>query len=266
MSAGDSYQMTSASPLFEPAVLAATTSLTPGDDIYFQLPDDFPADAAALAREVTAGAANSYEAAVLLQDWFRSEFEYSLEVQPGHGNNAIEGFLRDKVGYCEQFAGTYAAMMRSLDIPARVAVGFTHGTVDRNGVLRDRTQRARLARSVVRRIGLGAVRAHSRSWCAGNPELHGGRRGPGQLDRLSPRRTATSRYPTSPPPPSRPPGRPRSRPSPRRTSKRSPRRHPSSRSSRHRTRETRGYRSRCSPRPQSPSQRHRSDDGSGAAP
>jgi len=128
LSAGDSYQMTSASPLFEPAVLAATTSLTPGDDIYFQLPDDFPADAAALAREVTAGAANSYEAAVLLQDWFRSEFEYSLEVQPGHGNNAIEGFLRDKVGYCEQFAGTYAAMMRSLDIPARVAVGFTHGT------------------------------------------------------------------------------------------------------------------------------------------
>ncbi len=47
LSAGDSYQMSSASPLFEPAVLAAATSLTPGDDIYFQLPDDFPADAAA---------------------------------------------------------------------------------------------------------------------------------------------------------------------------------------------------------------------------
>jgi hypothetical protein len=68
-----------------------------------------------------------YDAAILLQAWFQREFEYSLEVRPGHGNNAIEGFLRDRVGYCEQFAGTYAAMMRTLDIPTRVAVGFTPG-------------------------------------------------------------------------------------------------------------------------------------------
>ena len=68
-----------------------------------------------------------YEAAITLQDWFRSEFDYSLEVQAGHSNSAIEGFLRDRVGYCEQFAGTYAAMMRTLGIPARVAVGFTPG-------------------------------------------------------------------------------------------------------------------------------------------
>ena len=103
------------------------TSLDPGDRIYFDLPDGFPDDAAALAEQVTAAGATSYAKARLLQDWFRSEFTYSLEVQPGHGNNAIEGFLRDKVGYCEQFAGTYAAMMRSLGIPARVAVGFTTG-------------------------------------------------------------------------------------------------------------------------------------------
>ena len=85
------------------------------------------------AEEVTAGAANNYERAVLLQNWFKSKFRYSLEVQPGHGNNAIEGFLRDRVGYCEQFAGTYAAMMRSLGIPARVAVGFTTGKATGTG-------------------------------------------------------------------------------------------------------------------------------------
>jgi hypothetical protein len=71
---------------------------------------------------------------MLLQEWFRTEFEYSLEVQSGHGNNAIENFLRDRVGYCEQFAGTYAAMMRTLGIPARVAVGFTSGTQTETGV------------------------------------------------------------------------------------------------------------------------------------
>ena len=38
---------------------------------------------------------------------------------PPHGTN--------RRGYCEQFAGTFAAMARSLGIPARVAVGFTWG-------------------------------------------------------------------------------------------------------------------------------------------
>jgi hypothetical protein len=33
-------------------------------------------------------------------------------------------------GYCEQFAGAYAALARSLGLPARVAVGFTPGEED----------------------------------------------------------------------------------------------------------------------------------------
>jgi hypothetical protein len=64
---------------------------------------------------------------VRLQNWFHEEFEYSLDVPSGHGTNAIEAFLRQRVGYCEQFAGTFAAMARSLGVPARVAVGFTPG-------------------------------------------------------------------------------------------------------------------------------------------
>jgi hypothetical protein len=55
-------------------------------------------------------------------------------VQSGHSNSAIESFLREKVGYCEQFAGTYAAMMRTLGYPSRVAVGFTSGTETAPGV------------------------------------------------------------------------------------------------------------------------------------
>jgi hypothetical protein len=70
---------------------------------------------------------------VTLQDWFRSEFTYSIDVPPGHGNSAIEAFLEDRVGYCEQFAGTFAAMARTLGIPARVAVGFTQGEQQDDG-------------------------------------------------------------------------------------------------------------------------------------
>jgi hypothetical protein len=91
------------------------------------VPADLPPVVGATARDVTAGATSAYDAALRLQTWFQTEFEYSLEIQPGHGNSAIESFLRDRVGYCEQFAGTFAAMMRTIGVPARVAVGFTSG-------------------------------------------------------------------------------------------------------------------------------------------
>ena len=52
---------------------------------------------------------------------------------PGQSDNAIVDFLFvSKRGYCEQFAGTYAAMARSIGLPTRVAVGFTPGEEDPN--------------------------------------------------------------------------------------------------------------------------------------
>lgn len=132
---GDVFEVVSASPRFSPETLAAATSNDPGDPIYFDLPDDFPASVERTTREVVAGATSTYDIALTLQNWMRDEdeFEYSLEIQEGHGNNDIESFLRNRVGYCEQFAGTYAAMMRSIGIPARVAVGFTPGENDGTG-------------------------------------------------------------------------------------------------------------------------------------
>ncbi len=133
LEAGDRFSIVSASPRFSAATLATASSLDPGDPIYLELPSDFPDAVATTAREVTAGSTSTYEAALSLQNWMRSEFTYSLEIQEGHGNNAIESFLVNRVGYCEQFAGTYAAMLRSIDIPARVAVGFTQGADDGSG-------------------------------------------------------------------------------------------------------------------------------------
>ena len=39
----------------------------------------------------------------------------------------MQEFLAQRRGYCEQFAGTYAAFARVLGLPSRVAVGFTPG-------------------------------------------------------------------------------------------------------------------------------------------
>src|SRR5262249_4430849 len=40
----------------------------------------------------------------------------------------VDFVQRTKLGYCQQFAGTMALMLRYLGIPSRVAVGFTSGS------------------------------------------------------------------------------------------------------------------------------------------
>jgi transglutaminase-like putative cysteine protease len=130
---GDEITIVSAEPSFRPDVLRSTTSDNPPDPIYTELPADFPQSVSAAAVTVTAGKTTTYDQMIALQDWFRSEFQYSLNVPQGHDTSAIEAFLRNRIGYCEQFAGTFAAMARSLGIPARVAVGYTPGLEQPDG-------------------------------------------------------------------------------------------------------------------------------------
>jgi transglutaminase-like putative cysteine protease len=98
------------------------------------LPPDFPSQVRDTAVSVVsdAGAVTDFARLRALQDWFRSpaNFTYDLNVSSGHADNDILHFLRVRRGYCEQFAGTFAAMARALGYPARVAVGFTPGTLD----------------------------------------------------------------------------------------------------------------------------------------
>ncbi len=126
---GLTYTVESALPTLTAEALATASDQIPGAiaERYLTLPDAFPVSVRLQATEVTGGQATPFARARALQDWFRSEFTYSLDVPPGHGDDAIVRFLKDRVGYCEQFAGTYAAMARSIGLPARVAVGFTPG-------------------------------------------------------------------------------------------------------------------------------------------
>jgi hypothetical protein len=87
---------------------------------------------AQLAEQVTGAAANGFDRAMALEDYFTgkaSQFRYSLQTAPGNGDDALVEFLTvGKVGYCEQFASAMATMLRTVGVPARVAVGFTAGT------------------------------------------------------------------------------------------------------------------------------------------
>lgn len=82
-----------------------------------------------------------YEQAVMVQNYFRG-FDYDLKVAAGHSVTDIQSFLRERRGYCEQFAGTFAAIMRQLGVPARVAVGFTPGELQADGLYHVRGEHA----------------------------------------------------------------------------------------------------------------------------
>ena len=86
-----------------------------------------------LARAETAGAVTDYERVLALQAFFLdpANFTYDLDVSARHSLSSMEAFVFDvNRGYCEQFAATFAALVRSIGIPARVAVGFTWGDWD----------------------------------------------------------------------------------------------------------------------------------------
>ncbi|WP_415950850.1 transglutaminase TgpA family protein [Streptomyces sp. KLOTTS4A1] len=101
------------------------------------VPRSLPADVYKRALEVTDGAANDYEKAVKLQDYFAVSggFTYDTEVDSGSGSAAISRFLKDKEGFCVHFSFAMASMARTLDIPARVAVGFTPGSLSSDGAM-----------------------------------------------------------------------------------------------------------------------------------
>jgi transglutaminase-like putative cysteine protease len=88
---------------------------------------------AALAARLTAGTHTAFDATVALNRWFtqpRNGFRYDLQTAPGSSGDALVDFLfTGHRGYCEQFASAMAIMLRTLYVPARVAVGFTPGTL-----------------------------------------------------------------------------------------------------------------------------------------
>ncbi|MFC4943477.1 transglutaminase TgpA family protein [Pseudonocardia sp. GCM10023141] len=87
-----------------------------------------------MAQQAVAGTATRFDKAMALQNFFTgpsSGFTYSLQTKPGDGDDALVEFLTTgRSGYCEQFASAMAVMLRTVGVPARVAVGFTGGKAD----------------------------------------------------------------------------------------------------------------------------------------
>ncbi|MGH7513663.1 MAG: transglutaminase domain-containing protein, partial [Gemmatimonadales bacterium] len=85
-----------------------------------------------LARRVTAGARTPYDAVQRIESYLRSSYTYS-EIPPRRKLPLRAFLLRDGIGYCQQFSGAMALMLRMVGIPARVASGFSPGTSSGSG-------------------------------------------------------------------------------------------------------------------------------------
>jgi transglutaminase-like putative cysteine protease len=93
----------------------------------------------ALAQRLSRGATNPETVVERVYAYLGNGFGYS-ETPPASASN-LDGFLFDaKTGYCQQFSGAMALLLRMAGIPARVASGFTTGAYDakaREYVVRD---------------------------------------------------------------------------------------------------------------------------------
>ncbi|BCJ45420.1 transglutaminase [Actinoplanes ianthinogenes] len=83
-------------------------------------------------RQLTRGKTTDYDKVRAIYDSFSKKNGYSYAVTTTSTPNmpAIESFLRNKQGYCQQYATAMAWMVRAAGIPARVAFGFTRGSKD----------------------------------------------------------------------------------------------------------------------------------------
>ncbi|WP_224369446.1 transglutaminase family protein [Hyalangium versicolor] len=97
----------------------------PPDARLTALPEALRAELRPMALELTRGATTPRARAEALELWFRENYEYSLSVDLSGEGSPLAILIRERrPAWCTYFASAMAALLRSLDIPARMAGGF----------------------------------------------------------------------------------------------------------------------------------------------
>jgi transglutaminase-like putative cysteine protease len=96
----------------------------PGDSLT-ALPAELRTELRPLALELTRNATTPRARAEALETWFREHYEYSHSVDLQGKGSPLAVLIRERrPAWCIYFASAMAALLRSLDIPVRVAGGF----------------------------------------------------------------------------------------------------------------------------------------------
>jgi transglutaminase-like putative cysteine protease len=96
---------------------------------YLQLPINITPRTKELAKSIAADLNSPYEITDAVTQYLRANIEYDLSIsQPPANQERIDWFLFDyQRGFCNYYATAEVILLRSLGIPARLAVGFAQG-------------------------------------------------------------------------------------------------------------------------------------------
>ncbi len=132
--AGITYTVEADEPVPTISQLRAAGDLDSEDQIqrrFTDLPTTVRPEVANLVRELTANAGGPYARTIAIMNFFTDPangFFYSLSTEPGTSGDDLVDFLRNRRGYCEQYAAAMGVMLRFANVPARVVIGYTPGT------------------------------------------------------------------------------------------------------------------------------------------
>ncbi len=125
---GDSYLVAGATSMATSASLNGANKEVPVSirTAYTQLPEKLDPRIFDLALRVTRGSNTSYEAARRIEEYLRYQYQYSLvpgRVDP-QSDIVAEFLFESGFGHFDHFSSAMTVMLRTLEIPARVSVGF----------------------------------------------------------------------------------------------------------------------------------------------
>jgi len=106
---------------------------------YLQVPDEISERTLQLAQDLANGKDNPYEIATAITQWLRTNIEYvdTVPVPPSDAE-PIDWMLFDLgQAFCNYYATAEIMMLRSLGIPARLAVGYAQGEESSSNLLLD---------------------------------------------------------------------------------------------------------------------------------
>lgn len=110
---------------------------------YLQLPEGISSRFRQLAEAITVGFDSDFEKTLAITDYLRSQMTYSTEIDeiPQYLDPVFWFLFESKSGFCNYYASSEVLLLRSIGIPARLAVGYAQGVeIEQNKVFEVRSK------------------------------------------------------------------------------------------------------------------------------
>lgn len=135
LASGDQYKARSliTDPTIEELRAAGTEYPNWVAERYLQIPEEIAPQLKELALEITESQQTPYDKAQAITAYLREEIEYSVTIEEAPPNTldpVLWVLFEHKKGFCMYYASAETLMLRSIGIPARMAVGFVEGAFD----------------------------------------------------------------------------------------------------------------------------------------